>query len=324
MTYLLGLVQDSRYFSVHGLSQKTSIKNKEQLYKLLQMRINWEKILYTFARPFLQFGKWYLIIDASPLEQPFSRFRIAKHGHISIEGKKNVPQNQIISLILSNGTIQLVLDYKIWVSPKVAKPSDYKKITVLAMELIKRYQFLKLPVREILFDNYFACKKIIDWLNENKYIWTTRLKGNRTVYIDGQPYKLDNLSLQTGESITAELKGIEGNVRILRVLYQDEGVYVATNNINQDNDSLKRTYCTRWAIEVYHREAKQQLGLEYLWMRNYRALYNHVGFVCLAYSLLSALRPSARVTIGDIKRRIQDELYSTHDGIDRFIHFKVA
>jgi hypothetical protein len=288
------------------------------------MPINWEKILYTFARPFLQLGKWYLVIDGSPLEQPFSRFRIAKHGHVSIKDMKHVPQNQIISLILTNGTIQLVLDYKIWVSPKVAKPSDYKKITVLALDLLKRYQFLKLPVREILFDNYFACKKILDWLNENQYLWTTRLKGNRTVYISGKAQKLDELNLKTGEHILAELKGVPGNVRILRLLYQDEVVYVATNHVNLDKDQLEKTYRTRWGIEQYHREAKQQLGLEYLWMRNYRALYNHVGFVCLAYSILSCLRHSSKTTIGDIKRRIQDELYSTHDGIDRFIHFKVA
>jgi hypothetical protein len=274
-------MQDSRYFSVHGLSQKTSKYRKEQLYELLQMPINWEKILYTFARPFLQFGKWYLVIDGSPLEHPFSKFRIAKHGHVPIQGMKNVPQNQIISLILTNGTIQLVLDYKIWVSPKVAKPKDYKKITILALELLKRYQFLKLPVREILFDNYFACKKILDWLNENQYLWTTRLKGNRTVYINGKPHKLDELNLKTGEHILAELKGVEGNVRILRFLYQNEVVYVATNNVNLDKDQLEKTYRTRWGIEQYHREAKQQLGLEYLWMRNYRALLIQSRWVCL-------------------------------------------
>lgn len=288
------------------------------------MRINWEKILYTFARPFLQSGKWYLVIDGSPLEQPFSRFRITKHGHVSIKEMKHVPQNQVISLIVTNGTIQLVLDYRIWVSPKVSKPSDYKKITVLALELIKRYQFLQLPLKEILFDNYFACKKIIDWLNQNGYIWTTRLKGNRTIYMNGNQHRLEDILTETGQSIVAELKGVDGTVRILRLLYQDEVVYVATNAINKDNESLKKTYCTRWAIEEYHREAKQQLGLEYLWMRNYRALYNHVGFVSLAYSILSCLRPSQKVTIGAIKRQIQDELYSTHDGIDRFIHFQVA
>jgi hypothetical protein len=288
------------------------------------MKINWQKILYAFARPFLQKGKWYLVLDGSPLEQTFSRFRITKHAHVDISQMKNVPQNQLLSLIITNGTIEFVLDYRIWVSPKVAKGKDYRKMTDLALDLLKRYKFLQLPLKEVLFDNYFACKKIIDWLNENQCFWVTRLKGNRIVYIKGEAYKLSELNLKTGESIVAELKGVEGNVRILRVLYQDEVVYIASNNVDQDNDTLKKTYCTRWRIEQYHREAKQQLGLEYLWMRNYRSLYNHVGFVCLAYSILSSLRPSNRLTIGDIKRKIQDELYSTRDGIDRFATFYAA
>ena len=288
------------------------------------MKINWQKILYAFARPFLQKGQWYLVLDASSLEQTFSRFRIAKHKHVDINKMKHVPQNQLLSLIITNGTVELVLDYRIWVSPKVAKSKDYRKMTDLALDLLKRYKFLHLPLKEVLFDNYFACKKIIDWLNGNQCIWTTRLKGNRIIYQDGKASRLSDLNLNTGESVVGELKGVKGTVKILRVLYQDEVVFIATNAVDLDNDSLKKTYCTRWRIEQYHREAKQQLGLEYLWMRNYRSLYNHVGFVCLAYSILSSLRPSNRLTIGAIKRKIQDELYSTQDGIDRFASFKAA
>jgi len=322
--YLLGLIQDERRFSVLGLSRKTEKYGPGHLYRVLQMRINWEKIFYTFARPFLQFGKWYLIVDASPLEQKFAKFRIAKHGHVSTSGKKNVPQNQVVSLILTNGLIQIVLDYRIWVSPKVAQAKDYKKLTLLAFELIKRFHFLKLPVREILFDNYFASKPIIKWLNHNGYHWTTRLKANRTIYMNGQASPLSAMNLKPGEHIVAELKGIEGDVRILCLLYQNETVYVATNNVDLDGGGLEQSYRLRWLIEVFHREAKQQFGLEYLWMRNYRALYNHVGFVCLAYSILSCLRHSHSVTIGDIKRQIQDELYSFRDGIDRFANFLAA
>jgi len=288
------------------------------------MPINWEKILYTFARPFLQSGKWYLILDASPLEQPFSRFRIAKHAHVSIVGMKNVPHNQVLSLIVSNGLFELVLDYRIWVSPKVAKLKDYKKLTTFAFDLLKRYHFLQLLVREIAFDNYFASKPIIKWLNNNKYIWTTRLKRNRIIYINGKASQIKDLKIKEGESVLAELKGIEENVRIICMFYQDEIAYVATNDVDKEVNDIEQTYRNRWKIEEFHRESKQQLGLEYLWMRNYKALVNHVGFVCLSFSILSSLQGAKRSTIATIKRRIQDELYSISDGIDRFANFVAA
>lgn len=289
------------------------------------MDIVWHVLFYAFARLLIGNGEgWFLMLDASPLEQPHARFRIAKHGHISLEGKERVPHNQVMCLILSNGVIDLVLDYRIWVSPKIARKKDYKKQTELALDMLKRCRFFKIPVKTILFDNFFAAKRIITWLNDNGWYWTTRLKGNRVVYINGQECRIDSLKLNPGDFVQAELRGIPRPISILCMQYQDEQVYVATNDTSLDKDELNKSYRLRWRIEEFHREAKQQLGLEYLWMRNYRALHNHVGFVCLAFSILSVIRRNAGDTIGMVKRRIQDELYSTHDGIDRFAHFQAA
>ena len=288
------------------------------------MKICWEKILYTLAKTAVKSGEWYLIIDASPLSQPYAKYRIAKHGFVNIGDKKRVPHNQIVSLILTNGLVQIVVDYRIWVSPKVSKKWDYRKQTDLALDLIKRSQFMKLPVKTVFFDSFFSSKKIIVWLNTNGYTWVTRLKGNRGIFHDGKLIKISELNLKPGETIQTELKDIRSKILIRCIQYQDETVYTATNAVDLGGPELERRYRLRWQIEEFHREAKQQLGLEYLWMRNYRALHNHVGFVCLAYSLLSILKTNKKETIGSIKRKIQNELYSTHDGIDRFTRKLVA
>lgn len=151
--------------------------------------------------------------------------------------------------------------------------------------------------------------------------WTTRLKSNRVLYILGKEFRINDLNLSPGECIQAELRGVLGTVQILHIQYQDETVYVATNDISLDKKQFERSYRLRWKMEEFHREAKQQLGLEYLWMRNYLALYNHVGFVCLAFSILSMIRSRDSLSIGDMKRHIQNELYSIQDGIDRFAQF---
>jgi len=274
--YLLGLLQESRFFSVLGLSRKTS-RHLGQFYQLLQMKINWEKILYTFAKSLLNSGEWALILDGSPLVQEYATHRIAKHGLVSIEELERVPYNQIISLILTNGSLQLVLDYRIWISPKVSKSRDYRKQTDLALDLIKRCQLMKLPVKNLLFDSFFASKEIITWLNENNYTWTTRLKGNRIVYQDGKPSKIQDFQLEEKALIQAELKGIPGTVTITRIHYQDETVYAATNRANCSQTHLESAYRLRWAIETFHRDAKQNLGLDYLWMKNYRSLKKSSG-----------------------------------------------
>jgi hypothetical protein len=270
-TYLFGLIQESRYFSVYGMAQKTS-KGLMKVYEILQYTIQWQSILYTFAKPLLANGTWYLVVDASPLTQEYAENRITKSGFVSIQGMKNVPQNQVISLILTNGITQLVLDFRIWVSPKVAKPYHYRKQTDLTLDMIKYSHLKGLPVKTILFDSFFASKEIIVWLNENGYQWVTRLKGNRILYRDRKPFRADQLNLEHGQSTTAELKGIDGAVKIMSIPYQDETVFAATNNAELSDAELEACYRLRWKVEEYHREAKQQVGLEYLRMQNYKSL----------------------------------------------------
>jgi len=236
--------------------------------------------LYSFAKTILDDSEWYLILDGSPLVQEHAKHRIAKHAHVNIEGQKNVPQNQVISLILTNGSVQLVLDYRIWVSPKVSRKKDYRKQTDLALDLVKRCLLMQIPVKKIIFDNFFASRDIIMWFNKNGYEWTTRLRCNRIIYQDGKASRLEDFKLNLGDTVVGELKGIPGNVKIVCMTYQDEIVYAASNAVALTNTEVQTVYRLRWKIEEFHRDAKQNLGLEYLWMRNWRSLKKS-RWVCL-------------------------------------------
>ena len=243
-----------------------------KMYDILQHTIQWQTILYAFAKPLLAEGTWYLVVDAIPLSQEYGEHRITKSGFVSIKDMKNVPQNQVISFILTNGVTQLVLDFRIWISAKVSKTYHYRKQTDLAFDMIRNSRIKGLSVRNILFDSFFASKEIITWLNENDFQWVTRLKRNRILYRNRKPFRVDQLNLNHGESTTAELKGIPGQVKIKSVPYENETVFAATNNAQTSDDELEALYRLRWKVEEYHREAKQQVGLEYIRMQNYKSL----------------------------------------------------
>lgn len=321
-TYLLGLIQDDRYFSVLGLSRRSS-KNRRMISKILKYKINWTTIMYCMVKMFEITGEWYLVGDASPIKEPTAGYRTAKHGRVSIKRMKNVPYNELVTLILTNGIVRIVLGQRIWVSPKVAKPCDYVTKPDLFLDLIMKYNLKKIPVKTIVFDNGFASKKILNWLNQHNYTWTTRLKRNTLLCVNDKYLRLDKYDFNLDESLIGTLKGIDGKVKIIKVKYKQKEIFVATNDINKSNAQITADYKGRWLVEEVFRDAKQSLGLEKVQMKSYKALVNHTGFVCLAFSLLSALKESKRHKIGDIKRAIQDELYSTHDAIDRFI-LKVA
>jgi len=268
--------------------------------------------------PIFKALNFYLTADGTPLKQVYGTHRITKRGFISIKGMKNIPQNEMISIGLTNGTIYIPLDFCIWTTSKVSTTKDYKKKTDMFLNLMKKYLLMQIPVKTIMFDSYFASKKIIKWLNKNGFVWFTRIKKNRVIHTSGHKCQLQNSGLNYDESTVGKLNKISQQVKILRFCLQDEDYYICSNNIHLTNEELKSGYLKRWQVEVFHREAKQKLGLEFLMMQSWKKLTNHVGFVCLAYSLLTVLKQLSSGSIGDVKFKLADEVLQISSAIDIF------
>lgn len=319
--YLFGIILQDRYFSTNGIAKRTQQASIWQIYELLESKINWTKIFYSLGRFVISVSplKWRLIVDSSAIIQEYSEHRITQEGFKNIKGRKNIPNNEVVTLALTNGTIYIPLDFIVWTSEKVLEFTKTRKKTDIFYWILHKFNLMRIPVKTISFDSFFTSKKIMNWLIRNRYRFFTRLKANRIIYVDGNKFILGNYDLKYGESIICSLKGIKEQMKILKLQYQDEDVFVCTNDISTTNDELESQYRNRWDIEVFHREAKQRFGLEYVFIRSWKKLNNHVGFVCLAYALLSILRYLFNCSISDVKYIIQDEIYSFSDSIDRML-----
>ncbi len=317
--YLIGLIYQEKGFSVHKISTNTQEKSMWQLYDFLESKINWKNLFYQLAKLILPIFKalnFYLIVDGTPLTQKHAKHRITPKGFVSIAGMKRIPQNEMISLCLTNGTVYIPLDFSIWVSSKVCSPRNYKKKTDMFLSLMKKYLLMQMPVKTIMFDSFFASKKIIKWLNKNGFTWYTRIKKNRKFYINGSKCQLQKSGLNYDESIVTNLNGIKEQVKIIHFSYQDEEYYICSNSIYVSDEELKSKYFDRWLIEVFHREAKEKLGLDFLMMQSWKKLTNHVGFVCLAYSLMTVIQEVQGGSMGNVMFKIADEALKTSSAID--------
>ena len=320
--YLLGFILQERWFSTYSISKRNTTKSLWQLYNSLKSDIKWNKVFYTLAKRMLSLlpqEDWYLVVDGTPLNQQYARNRITRQGLKSIEGMKNVPHNELISLALTNGVIYIPLNFKIWTSKKVTKPNEYRKKTDMFFSLVYEYLIMKLPVKSLLFDNYFASASHLNWLIDKGFIWTTRIKSNKKVKYGKKNCKLTELDIGLNESLLLQLVGVCGYVKVIRICHRNEDVYIATNDMDISDKDLIRMYKKRWTVEEFHRESKQHLGLEYIYIRSWQKLQNHVGFVCLSYGLLSVLRNEWGGSIGDMKYIIHDEVYQIHNAHERFV-----
>lgn len=318
--YISGLMLENERFSTFEINEKTQEKELSQFYYFLDKTINWRKLLYTQAKAYLKDNKvedFYLVIDSTPLKQKYAEYRITKNSFVNISEMKNVPHNEIIGLYLTNGEIYNPLEFKFWSSSKIELKDDYKKKPGMLIEFLQYYGMNGISVKKAVFDNFFASAENLKWLISNEYTFITRLKSNKIVFVNNKRYILKEMSLQDGESIICQLQGIYEQVKILKFWHQNEEYYIVTNDLNTTDDTLKQEYLDRWEVEVFHRESKQKLGLEKMLVRSFRRLVNRVGLICVVYSFLSGLKKKLNTSIGNVKRKIQDFMYSTQDSADR-------
>ena len=240
---------------------------------------------------------------------------------MNISELKNVPNNEVVGLYLTNGNKYIPLEFKLWASAKVVEADDYKKKTNQFIELFQYYGMNGIPVKKAIFDNGFASMYNLNWLMEKGYTFITRLKSNKIIYINGKKYILSESGLKEGESVICELKGICKDVKILRFCHQNEEYYIVTNDLEVTDDNLKGEYLDRWGVEVFHREAKQKLGLDKMLIRSWKKLTNRIGLICIVYGFLTTIKQHVKASIGKTKRVIQDLIYSTHDSADRLGQF---
>ncbi|MEI7475540.1 MAG: hypothetical protein WCK67_12265 [bacterium] len=139
--YLIGLIYQERSFSTNRISKNTKVRSKWPLYDFLESKINWKNLFYQLAKlilPIFTALNFYLVVDGTPLRQQYAKNRITKKGLKSIRGMKNMPQNELISLGLTNGKIYIPLDFSIWVSSKLVNKREYKTKTDIFLNLLKK------------------------------------------------------------------------------------------------------------------------------------------------------------------------------------------
>jgi SRSO17 transposase len=155
----------------------------------------------------------------------------------------------------------------------------------------------KLDFSTVLMDSWYATKDLMLHIHRSDKIYYCPLKKNRNADDSDGKYDymaLNELSWNTHEVAhgkLVKLKGFPGamKVKIFRVAVTNiRTEYVATNDLNQSSTDETHDFCRiRWKIEQYHREVKQELGIEKCQCRSGRAQRNHIGCVILAWHHLT-------------------------------------
>jgi Transposase DDE domain len=156
----------------------------------------------------------------------------------------------------------------------------------------------QLEFSTVLMDSWYATKELMLHIHKSNKIYYCPLKKNR--HADDSDGEYDYMAVseltwsehELAHGRLVKLKGFPGamKVKLFRVAVTNiRTEYVVTNDLSQSSTDDTHNFCrVRWKIEQYHREVKQELGIEKCQCRTSNAQRNHIGCVILAWHSLTA------------------------------------
>ena len=270
------------------------------------------------------------IIDDTMSHKPYAK----KMAHLSIfrSGltKRKEQGHSIVTHGLHSHELGLVpFDLQLY------KKDGRSKNDIASVMIQRTQRYKKLPL--YIVDSWYSNVKVLGKIRREDSHYITEIKSNRNVTIDykcryvrehANHIKKKDFSIVKIKEDTyrffqtsAFISGL-GNVNLVfsqKYEEKDWGDmhYLITDVLSLNGGKVIELFLLRGGIEGFHREAKQQLGLENYQLRNDRGIERYLFLILLVYVLLLLLnqqqmrRTFESKTIGELCRELKAECYTT-------------
>lgn len=233
--------------------------------------------LWAEAEPLVAKAAGALVIDDSTLDKPYARKVELVTRHWSGKHHDVVRGINLITLLWTDGDRKIPVDYRVYSKADGLTKHDH------FWEMLLMAKGRGFAPKYVLFDGWYASLENLKRVRDHGWRWLTRLKGNRLVTPeDRRKRTLDEVAIAAAGSVV-HLQGY-GLVRVFRIDTPDGATeYWATDDPAMEA-GMRRHYAELgFAIENYHRELKQNCGVERCQARSERAQRNHIGLALRAF-----------------------------------------
>jgi len=176
----------------------------------------------------------------------------------------------------------------------------------LAKELVKQAFETGLRFGAVVFDAWFLSKDLVRFIESEGLNWVGVAKSNRIIFVKGRRTSLkafhETLSQAAFREIEVDGCTVYGFTRTVKMsklgkvrlllLHEkpdlsDAPMFLVTNNLRWDAKHILRIYQSRWPVETFYRDSKQNLGLGDYELRDLTGIKRHWYLVFLSYTLLT-------------------------------------
>src|SRR3954449_3559198 len=233
--------------------------------------------LWQEAEPLVEVAKGFLVIDDSTLDKLHAKKIEPVTRHWSGKHHKPVLGINLITLLWTDGDRKIPCDYRVYSKADGKTKHDH------FWELLLTAKARGFSPKYVLFDGWYASLENLKRVRDHGWLWLTRLGGDRVVSpADRVARPLGQVAV-SASGTALHLRGY-GMVKVFRIDAPDgDTEYWATNDLTM-GAGMRRYYAeVSFAIENYHRELKQNCGVERCQARSERAQRNHIGLAIRAF-----------------------------------------
>jgi len=289
--YIKGLLSVSESATCMAMSrifkEESSHDNLTRILK--DKRLEWQTLLLSLILRIIgKLRDGFLIIDDTVIDKTFAKVIENLAWIFCSKKNRSVFGLQIVVLAWSNGVITIPLAFKVW-------KKDSKKTKLdLALELLSYAKnFLKISPKYVVFDSWYASKRILRRIKKYGWIFICQVKKNRKFNgVQLKTYKKNPYWMERGI--------IYGKLKVLIVRHGKK--YYATNNLNLSKKEIITYYRTRWNIETMFRMLHNKLGLGECEALSFKAQSAHIFLCLMSFILLEREKQATGKTWYQLRR----------------------
>lgn len=249
-------------------------------------------------------GKGCVVIDDYLVEKYGKEMYGVDWNHDHTKGR-DVWSIQVADCVLaSKGIHPLISTVYVKQGSRWLKAGDKFKTKIdIQCEHLTSIVKLGLQFSYVAMDAWYFCRKMTEHIECLGKDWIAQSKSNRKIRYGKKWVSLSDFAqemfkklsfrvVQIGDdryhmkTFTVNMKEI-GIVRLL-ISYNDHDnfKFYVSNRLDWNETKMARKYCTRWDIEVWHREGKGNYGLEDCQLRSHDGVSKYLALSSLAANFL--------------------------------------
>ncbi len=284
-------------------------------------------------------NKSFLLIDDTISHRPYAiKVEKANWHYDHTIGKKSLGYSLVTSTVRSDESI-IPYDIIPYYRKEDCLVNQFKSKNEIAEKIILSTE--KTPqINLVIFDTWYSNDKVINACKQAKKNYITQIKSNRNITINHEKnavrsfvkhIKKDQWSIFKHNndifrifSTSAFISKIGSIHLIFSQIYNKksekwgETYYIISDLLKVESQQVIENYLTRVGIEGFHREAKQNTGLEGYFLRNNRGIEKYLFLVMLTYAtlVLQGLSNKSKATIGEL---CEEEKVKTYERVYEII-----